>query len=47
MQIIVAQKENNIGDDDNDEIKKVVKPGDIKKGDREEFKYIKDNNDQS
>lgn len=44
MQIIVAQKENNIGNDDNDKIKKVIKTRDVKKGDRGKFKYVKHNN---
>ena len=34
MQVIVATKENNVGNNDNDELKKLIKSGNIKKGDR-------------
>ena len=37
MQVVVARKENNVGDNDNDELKKFIKSGDIKKGNRKQF----------
>ena len=32
MKIIIATKENNVRDNDNDELKKAIKSGNIKKG---------------
>ena len=34
MQVVIAQKENNIRDNNDDELEKIIKSGDVKKGNR-------------